>query len=199
LVQALNPIEASAAKPMQQTESHKARVSRYKLFVTFSQITLSGFGGVMFWARRRLVEQERWLTERQFVELRTLGNLLPGPPGLNLTVMVGYRFGGWTGTAAAVSGFLLWPCLVVIGMGVLYQHYGALPQVQQALGGMASVAAGLLLVTFVKMAKVLPPRWQPWLLVMLAFVGVGLLRWPLFWVIAALGPWALFAAWKEKD
>jgi chromate transporter len=113
--------------------------------------------------------------------------------------MVGYRFGGWIGTAAAVSGFLLWPCLLVIGMGVLYQHYGALPQVQQALGGMASVAAGLLFTTFVKMAKVLPPHWQPWLLVMLAFVGVGILRWPLFWVIAALGPWALFAAWKEKD
>ena len=184
---------------MEQTESHKARVSRYELFLTFSRITLSGFGGVMFWARRSLVERERWLTERQFVELLTLGQLLPGPPGLNLTVMVGYRFGGWTGAAAAVSGFLVWPCLVVIGMGVLYQHYGAVPQVQRALAGMSIVAAALLFATFIKMAKVLPPRWRPWLFVMLAFVGVGVLRWPLFWVMGALAPLALFAAWKEKE
>ena len=184
---------------MQQTESHKAPVSRYELFLTFSRITLSGFGGVMFWARRSLVERERWLTEQQFVELLTLGQLLPGPPGLNLTVMVGYRFGGWTGAAAAVSGFLLWPCLVVIGMGVLYQHYGAVPQVQRALAGMSIVAAALLLATFVKMAKVLPPRGRPWLFVMLAFVGVGVLRWPLFWVMGALAPLALFAVWKEKE
>jgi chromate transporter len=184
---------------MQQTESHTPRVSRSELFLTFSRITLSAFGGVIFWARRRLVERERWLTERQFVELLTLGQLLPGPPGLNLTVMVGYRFGGWTGAAAAVSGFMLWPCLVVIGMGVLYQHYGALPQVQRALAGMSIVAAALLFATFIKMAQVLPPRWRPWLFVMLAFVGVGVLRWPLFWVMGALAPLALFAAWKEKE
>ena len=72
--------------------------------------------------------------------------------------MVGYRFGGWTGAAAAVGGFVGWPCLVVIGMGILYQHYGALPQVQRALAGMSIVAAGLLFATFVKVAKVLPPR-----------------------------------------
>ena len=62
---------------MEQTESHNPRAIRLALFVTFSRITLSGFGGVMFWARRRLVEQERWLTEQEFVELLSLGQLLP--------------------------------------------------------------------------------------------------------------------------
>ena len=184
---------------MEQSESPKPRVSRLALFVAFSRITLSGFGGVMFWARRGLVERERWLTEQEFVELLTLGQLLPGPPGLNLTVMVGYRFGRWTGAAAAVAGFLGWPFLVVIGMGVLYQHYGALPQVQRALAGMSIVAASLLLVNFIKLATVLPPRWRPWLFVMLTFVGVGVLRWPLLWVMGALAPWAVLAAWKEQE
>jgi len=79
---------------MEPTESPKTRISPYRLFLIFSQITLSGFGGAMFWARRRLVERERWLTDREFVEFLTLGQLLPGPPGLNITVLVGYRFGG---------------------------------------------------------------------------------------------------------
>jgi chromate transporter len=167
------------------------------LFLTFSGITLSGFGGVMFWARRALVERQRWLTEREFVELLTLGQLLPGPNVLNLTVMVGYRFAGWTGAAASVAGFLGWPCLVVIGMGVLYQHYGAVPQVQQALAGMSSVAAGLLLATVIKLATVLPRRWRPWLFGLLAFVGVGVLRWPLLWVIGALAPFGVVADCKD--
>ena len=175
---------------MEQREFQKTRVTR---------ITLSGFGGVMFWARRALVERLRWLTEQEFVDLLTLGQLLPGPPGLNLTVMVGYRFGGWTGAATAVAGFLSWPCLVVIAIGVLYQQYGALPQVQRALAGMSIVAAGLLLATFIQMAMVLPRRPRPWLFVILAFVGVGVLRWPLLWVIGALAPWAILVAWKEKE
>jgi len=41
---------------------------------------------------------------------------------------------------------------------------------------MSIVAAGLLFATFVKVAKVLPRRSRPWLFVMLAFVGVGVLR-----------------------
>jgi len=47
-----NPLEASSHETMEQTELHKTRITRYQLFLTFSWITLSGFGGVMFWARR---------------------------------------------------------------------------------------------------------------------------------------------------
>jgi chromate transporter len=184
---------------MEQTESHKPNVSRFALFLAFSRISLSSFGGAIFFARRELVERQRWLTEQEFVEMFTLGQLLPGPNVLNLTVMVGYRFAGWTGAAAAVAGFLGCPCLVVVGMGILYQQYGALPQVQQALTGMSSVAAGLLLATVIKLAMVLPRHWRPWLFGALAFVGVGVMRWPLLWVMGALAPWAVFAAWKEQE
>ena len=184
---------------MEQTASHKSRITRFELFLAFSRISLSSFGGAIFWARRQLVERQRWLSDREFVDAYTLGQLLPGPNVLNLTVIVGHRFAGWTGAAAAVAGFLGWPCLVVIGMGVLYQHYGAVPQVQQALTGMSSVAAGLLLATVIKLAIVLPRNWRPWLFGALAFVGVGIMRWPLLWVIGALAPWAVFAAWKEHD
>jgi len=184
---------------MKQAESHRPHVSALALFLTFSRITLSSFGGVAFWARRVLVERQRWLTEQEFVDLLALGQLLPGPNVLNLTVMVGYRFAGWAGAAAAVSGFLGWPCLVVIAMGVLHQRYGALPLVQQALTGLSAVAVGLLLASVLKMATVLPRQWRPWLFGVLAFVGVGVVRWPLLIVMGALTPWAIAAAWKGKD
>jgi chromate transporter len=184
---------------MNQAEPEKPDVTRLALFLTFSRISLSSFGGALFWTRRALVERQRWLTEREFVDLLAVGQLLPGPNVLNLTVMVGYRFAGWSGAAASVAGYLGWPCLVVIGMGVLYQQYGALPQVQQALAGMSKVAAGLLLAAVIKLAMVLPRHWRPLLFGMLAFVGVGVVRWPLLWVMGALAPWAVFAAWKEKE
>ncbi|MSP39466.1 MAG: chromate transporter [Deltaproteobacteria bacterium] len=184
---------------MQQTESQNPRVTPLALFLAFSRISLSSFGGAIFWTRRQLVEKQGWLSEREFVEALSLGQLLPGPNVLNLTVMVGHRFAGWSGAAASVAGFLGWPCLVVVGMGVLYQHFGALLQVQQALAGMSSVAAGLLMATVIKLATALPRRWQSWLFGALAFVGVGVMRWPLLWVVGALAPWAVFAAWKEQS
>jgi chromate transporter len=88
---------------------------------------------------------------------------------------------------------------VVIAMGVLHQRYGAFPPVQQALTGLSAVAVGLLLASVLKMATVLRREWRPWLFGVLAFVGVGVVRWPLLIVMGALAPWAIAAAWKGKD
>src|SRR5215831_11117427 len=108
------------------------------LFLTFSRASLSGFGGMPFWTRRELVDRQGWLTEREFVEVFALGQLLPGPATLNLAVMVGQRFAGWAGAAAAMAGLMGWPSLIVIVLGMLYQRYGTLLLVQHALTGMSA-------------------------------------------------------------
>ena len=170
-----------------------------ELFLAFSQLALSGFGGVLPWAHRTLVEQKRWLTQREFVETLALGQLLPGPNIGNMAVMIGYRFSGYTGAAAAFGGLVAGPFLLMIATGLLYQTYGALPLVQQALSGMSAVAAGLVLATGLKMTRSLKRHWRPWLFTALALLGVGALRWPLLAVVGALAPFAVAAAWREQD
>lgn len=177
-------------------ESQRLPVSALMLFRAFSRIALSSVGSMQFWAQRELVERQRWLTAREFVELLALGQLLPGAGGINLAVLVGYRFAGWSGAGAAVAGFMGWSFLLVIALGMLHQRYGALPLLHQALTGMVTVAVGLLFSSGVKMATILPRRWSPWLFVILAFVGVGVLRWPLLGVLGTLAPCAVMAAWK---
>lgn len=174
------------------------RVSPLNLFLTFTRITLSSFGGAIFWARRMLVEQLRWLTEHEFVEVLALAQLLPGATGVNLAVMIGYRFGGWSGAAASLAGFFAAPCVVIGVLGALHHRYGGVPIVQQALAGMSIVAVGLLIATAARMATVLQRQWLPWAFAALAFVGVGVLRWPLLAIVATLGPCAVFAAWKVR-
>lgn len=191
----VHPPQAS----MKPSVSQAPGVSPRELFVEFARLTLHSFGGALFWSRRMLVERRRWLTEQEFVELLALAQLLPGANGVNMAVIVGYRFAGYSGAAAAVAGFLGAPLLVIIAIAVVHQHYGGLPLVRDALAGMSSVAVGLLLATAVKVAAVLQRRWRPWTFVALTFVGVGVMRWPLLAVVGALAPWAIFAAWKGKS
>src|ERR1700690_4009433 len=127
------------------------RIAPLELFLAFSQLALSGFGGVLPWAHRTLVERKGWLTEREFVETLALGQLLPGPNIGNMAVMIGYRFAGYTGAAAAFIGLVAGPFLIMIAVGFAYQTYGSLPLVEQALSGMSAVAAGLVLATGLKM------------------------------------------------
>ncbi len=174
------------------------KVGPLDLFLAFSQLALSGFGGVLPWAHRTLVEKKSWLTQREFVETLALGQLLPGPNIGNMAVMIGYRFAGYAGAVAAFAGLVGGPFLLMIAAGLLYSNYGALPLVQHALSGMSAVAAGLVLATGLKMAGSLKRHWRPWLFTALALAGVGVLRWPLLAVVGALAPFAIAAAWRDE-
>ena len=169
-----------------------------ELFIAFSQLAMSGFGGVLPWAHRTLVERKGWLTQREFVDTLALGQLLPGPNIGNMAVMIGYRFAGYPGAMAAIGGLVGGPFLLMVAAGMLYSNYGALPLVQQALSGMSAVAAGLVLATGLKMTGSLKRHWRPWLFIALALAGVGALRWPLLAVVGALAPFAIATAWRDE-
>ena len=168
------------------------------LFFAFTRITLSSFGGALFWSRRAIVEQHRWLGEHEFVEILALAQLLPGANGVNLAVLIGYRFDGVRGAFASLAGFLTAPFAVIMTLGFLHRQYGELPVVHAALTGMAAVAVGLLIAMATRMIIVLQRRWLPWLFVTLTFVGVGVMRWPFLAVVGALAPFAIVASWRGR-
>ena len=55
------------------TSVSNATVSAYSLFWAFSRIALSGFGGVLPFAYRGLVEKREWLSPAEFAEWREIG------------------------------------------------------------------------------------------------------------------------------
>ena len=169
-----------------------------EIFVTFARIGVSGFGGVNFWIRRVLVQEKRWITDREYLEGLALGQILPGPNVYNLTVMLGYRYGGPRGAFAAAAGLLGAPLAILLALGILYQKFAAVPVLERALTGMTAVAAGLLLANAVGIATALPRKFLPWMFLALAFIGTGLLRWPLFYVMGGLAPFAMATAWKKR-
>ena len=60
-----------------------------ELFVAFAIVSLSGFGGVLAWSHRMLVEQRKWMTAAEFNDAYALCQVLPGPTVINLSVVFG--------------------------------------------------------------------------------------------------------------
>src|ERR1043165_3246690 len=89
-------------------------ITRATLFVAFLKIGLLGFGGVMPWARRVLVEERAWLSDREFVELLGMCHVLPGPNVVNLSVILGSRWQGPIGSLLALTGILFVPVIAVL-------------------------------------------------------------------------------------
>jgi chromate transporter len=172
-----------------------------ELYIAFTTLALQGFGGVLAVAQRVLCEQKRWLTKEQFIEILAIAQVLPGPNVCNVALMVGDRFFGWRGAFASLAGMMSIPLVIVLSVTTLYAHYAMYPAVAGALRGMGAVAAGLIIGTALKLAPAMRANplglYVSFVFAALSFVGVAILRWPLVWVLLALGLLACTLAWHR--
>ena len=170
------------------------------LFLGFAKVGLSGFGGVLPFARRMLVEDRRWLSAAEFNSLLGLCQFLPGPNVVNLSVCLGARFHGAAGSLVATAGLVVPPFLIALLLAAAYGQWGHLTLVQDMLRGVGAVGAGLLFATALKMAKNVRERriYLPFALLIL--LVVALLRWPLPpLMLALLAITAPLAWWRAKQ
>jgi len=168
-----------------------------ELFLGFLAIALSGFGGVLPFARREFVERRRWLGEREFAEALALCQFLPGPNIVNMSVIIGSRFHGVPGAVTAVAGLVIAPLFIMMTCGALYARYGDLEVLRGPLAGLAAGAAGLLVAMAAKMVMPLVHERNaaPLVFALAGFVAVGLLRLPLYWVVLVLAPLSIGWVW----
>lgn len=162
-----------------------------ELFVAFNALALQGFGGVLPVAQRVLVEQRRWLSREQFLETLSLGQVLPGPNIVNMALMIGDRFFGLRGAAAALAGLLCAPLAIVLLLAALYGQLSSVPAVAGALRGMGAVSAGLIVATALKLLPTMntSPLGRPlaYGLVGASTLAIAWARLPLVWVVLGLG------------
>jgi chromate transporter len=151
------------------------------LFVAFAKMSLAGFGGVLVWARRGIVDQHRWMTADEFNETYALCHFLPGPNVVNLSVVFGSRFRGIPGSLAAFAGLLGPPVLIVTILAALSAHFGEIDALRRILAGVSCAAVGLLISAVFRMMAPLVRRRDLVGLAVLAvvFIAIGLARLPL--------------------
>jgi chromate transporter len=171
-----------------------------ELFIAFAQMSLAGFGGVLVWARRGIVEKHRWMTADEFNETFALCHFLPGPNIVNLSVVFGARFRGIPGAIAAFTGLVAPPVVIVTILAALYARYGEIDALRRALAGVTCVAIGLLFAVAFKMLLPLLRQRNPIAVAMLVavFVAIGVLRLPLPIVLGAMVPLSIGASWLVR-
>ena len=92
-----------------------------EIFSGFLSVGIIGFGGVLPWARRMIVEQRRWLTPAEFTDMLGLCQFLPGPNVINISVALGGRFHGPLGSLSAFTGLMAAPMAIVLTLVVIYE------------------------------------------------------------------------------
>jgi chromate transporter len=155
------------------------------------KIGLLGFGGVGPWARHVIVEQRRWLTDKELAEVLGVGQMLPGPNTMNAVVITGERFQGAPGVVSSLLGMMAMPLVIVTALAAAYDRFASIPEVQAGLIGAAAAAAGLVLGTALKMIRNIRLAPTACLVIALGFASIAVFGWPLVPVVIVLAPLAI--------
>lgn len=119
-----------------------------QMVLYFLRLGLLGFGGPVALAnamRRDLVEDRRWISEREYDDGLAIAAACPGPLAYQLGVYCGFvRFGALGGLAVAAA-FAFAPFVLVVGAAYAYTHFAATWQLRALFYGVGPVVVALIL------------------------------------------------------
>lgn len=131
----------------------RAKATVSDIFLQFLIIGATSFGGVVPYLREGLVTKCHWVDDKEFVELLSISQSLPGLNATNMAILLGDRLKGWMGAVAGIVGVCLPGALIMLAVGIFYRIHGDHPYVTYMLKGVAAAAAGLLLATCIQLGK----------------------------------------------
>ena len=181
------------------TRTLQAAPSTAALFWVFTRIGLTSFGGGLSgWMLREFVQRRAWLQEDEFLSGLALAQAFPGVNVVNLAIWIGYRFHRTRGALAGFSGIVGPPAVVVVVAGAAFAALAGYPLTHIVLDGIGAAATGLSLqMGLVAGRRALEKGVWPAILMLVAFVAVGLLHLSLPLVVVVLGAVGVGLAYRD--
>ncbi len=146
-----------AAKPALQPAVASAQLtataSIVQIFWEFLVIGATSFGGVVPYLRSSLVTNKGWINDKEFVEMLSISQSLPGLNATNMAILVGNKLRGVAGSVAGILGMCLPGAVLMYVVGIFYRDHGDRAWATAGLKGVAAAAVGLILFTVVQLSE----------------------------------------------
>ena len=162
-----------------------------QLFDVFGRIGLLSFGGPaaqISLMHRMIVEEQKWLSEKQYLNALSFCMLLPGPEAMQLATYAGWRLHGLAGGLIGGLLFVLPGAFIVLALAAIYAVFGQVPLVSALFLGVKAAVLIVVIEALMRVSKRALKGKVYWLIAALAFIGIFFLAlpYPLIVFLAAL-------------
>ncbi len=165
-----------------------------KLFVTFSGMSLTLFGGGYVFIpliQEVVVNNYHWVTQEQFSNAIAIGQITPGPVSIS-AASIGYVVKGFVGAAVATVGIFFPPALLIITMSHLLEHIKNSVTIQAALKGIRPAVIGMIFTAAIVVGQTAPLHWASIVIYEASLVAIWILHLEVILVIPIAGVIGLF-------
>jgi chromate transporter len=123
------------------------------IFLHVGATAFGGLGTTLALIERELVTKRAVLTPADVTEALTYTKLLPGSTGPQAIAYLGYKLGGWSGSALAMAAFIFPSALLMVLLAGAYVATTALPAIGPTVNGLTAGVVGILLATTYRLGK----------------------------------------------
>ncbi|HYG16871.1 MAG TPA: chromate efflux transporter [Bacteroidia bacterium] len=134
---------------------HLKKLIWYKDIFILAFTCIGGPGTHMAIFIKRLVEQKKYLTQKDFLEIYSFCQILPGPTSTQIVTAIGYRLGG---PVRAFLSLLIWvlPASVIMTLlAIFYTQYRSAGLSRDFLKYLQPMAVGFILVAALKIFRII--------------------------------------------
>jgi chromate transporter len=114
------------------------------VFALLSILAVGGGTAVLPEMHRMTVDQFHWVTDKQFRDIYSLGQVAPGPNML-MVMVIGYRVSGYLGALVVTFAFFLPDCILTLFVNRMWLRFAGSPWRDAIQRAMAPLAIGLML------------------------------------------------------
>ena len=177
---------AESKKRSSQTEAVGFREA-FWFWVKLGFINFGGPAGQIAIMHRELVENKRWVSERQYLRTLNFCMLLPGPEAQQVATYVGWRLHGTLGGIVAGSFFVIPSIFVLWLLSYLAAAHSDVPAITGLLYGVQPVVIAIVVEAVLRIGKRTLNHTILFAFAILAFIALYFLSIPFPLVVIAAG------------
>ena len=132
-----------------------------ELFLTFAKCGLFTIGGgyaMIGVVEDACVEQKKWISHQEMMDLIVIAESTPGPIAINCATYVGYKCKGFWGAVAATLGMVLPSLVVIYAISVFLDNFLEITLIANAFRGMKAGVGIVILNAGWKMLQKVPQK-----------------------------------------
>lgn len=124
------------------------RVSLREIFLLSFRLSMFTFGGgfvMISMMQKEFSEKRGWIDPEEMQDISVIAQSAPGAVAVNAIIMLGRKLRGTAGIAAAVSGTLIPPLIILSLISIFYTEFKESLLIAAALRGMRAAVAAIVL------------------------------------------------------
>ena len=170
-----------------------------KVFARIGLLSFGGPAGQIALIHREVVDDRKWIEEKEFLHALNFCMLLPGPEAMQLATYIGWKLHGLRGGLIAGLLFVLPGALVILALSMLYALFGKLNIVEGIFWGIKAAVLVIVLEALLRVAKRALKKPTDWAIAAASFSALFCFALPFPLVIAVAAFIGFFQVTENLD